>query len=196
MQTIQNHQELTQWAENKNRAFVLLYKSQGAEQNECAKNNLLKAESEFPGSQLALADVAVTRDIHPVYGIESVPSVLEFQNGRFIRIIKGCHDVTFYTSLFTNQAVETTNAASSEKHQKNVVVYSTPTCSWCNTLKNYLKDHQIKFRDVDVSRDAKAAEEMVKRSGQQGVPQTTINGEVIVGFDKNRIDRLLGIQSK
>ncbi|MCK5817597.1 MAG: hypothetical protein KAH15_06290, partial [Candidatus Marinimicrobia bacterium] len=65
---------------------------------------------------------------------------------------------------------------------------------WCTTLKNYFKDHNIPFRDVDVSRDMKAAETMVKRSGQRGVPQTDINGQMIVGFDKTRINQLLDIK--
>ncbi|HDR52963.1 MAG TPA: NrdH-redoxin [Mariniphaga anaerophila] len=80
-----------------------------------------------------------------------------------------------------------------KKSQKNVTVYTTPTCTWCNTIKRHLQEYGIRYREVDVSRDQKAAEEMVRRSGQQGVPQTDINGEIIVGFDKPRINRLLGI---
>jgi len=77
--------------------------------------------------------------------------------------------------------------------QKNVTVYSTPTCTWCNTLKGYLRKNHIRFRDVDVSRDQRMAEELVRKSGQQGVPQTEIDGQIIVGFDKQRINTLLGI---
>nr|NIU00417.1 NrdH-redoxin [Nitrosopumilaceae archaeon]NIU86828.1 NrdH-redoxin [Nitrosopumilaceae archaeon]NIV65485.1 NrdH-redoxin [Nitrosopumilaceae archaeon]NIX61019.1 NrdH-redoxin [Nitrosopumilaceae archaeon] len=68
-----------------------------------------------------------------------------------------------------------------------------PTCTWCNTIKRHLQENRIQFREVDVASNQKAAEEMVRKSGQQGVPQTDINGEIIVGFDKPRIDRLLGI---
>ena len=74
-----------------------------------------------------------------------------------------------------------------------MTVYSTPTCSWCTTLKTHLKKNGIRYSDVDVSKDQNAAEAMRKRSGQQGVPQTDIGGEMIVGFDKNRINTLLGI---
>jgi glutaredoxin-like YruB-family protein len=80
-----------------------------------------------------------------------------------------------------------------EKPAKRVTVYSTPTCSWCNTLKTYLKLHNVLFNDIDLSRDQKAAEALVKRSGQTGVPQTDINGEIVVGFNKARINQLLGI---
>jgi glutaredoxin-like YruB-family protein len=81
-----------------------------------------------------------------------------------------------------------------EKPAKNVTVFTTPTCSWCTTLKRHLDAHQIRYREVDVSKDQKAAEAMVRRSGQQGVPQTDINGQMIVGFDRERINRLLDIR--
>ena len=85
-------------------------------------------------------------------------------------------------------------AASEGEPQKSVTVYSTPTCSWCNTLKSHLRKHRVYFTDVDVSADPSLAEELVRKSGQQGVPQTEIDGEIIVGFDKKRINSLLGIQ--
>jgi len=72
-----------------------------------------------------------------------------------------------------------------------VVVYTTPTCPHCNTLKNYLKERKVQFRDIDVPRDQQIAQDMVKRSGQQGVPQIDINGRLIVGFNKPKIDELL-----
>jgi glutaredoxin-like YruB-family protein len=81
-----------------------------------------------------------------------------------------------------------------EAPKKRVTVYSTPSCPWCTTLKNYLKEKNIAFRDVDVSRDMKAAEDLVKRSGQRGVPQTDINGQIIVGFDKPRLNQMLDIK--
>jgi glutaredoxin len=61
-------------------------------------------------------------------------------------------------------------------------------------LKTYLRKHRIRFTDIDVSADPQAAEDLVRRTGQQGVPQTDIDGEIIVGFDKARINTLLGIQ--
>ncbi|MBC8384041.1 MAG: glutaredoxin family protein [Candidatus Cloacimonetes bacterium] len=76
---------------------------------------------------------------------------------------------------------------------KNVIVFSTPTCSWCVKLKNYLKQKNIRFKDIDVSRDRKAALDMMKKSGQQGVPQMWINNRPIVGFDKAKIERMLDI---
>ena len=69
-----------------------------------------------------------------------------------------------------------------------IKVYSTPTCPWCVKLKEYLDEKKVKYKNIDVSVDQKAASEMVKKSGQMGVPQTEINGKIIVGFDKEAID--------
>ena len=79
----------------------------------------------------------------------------------------------------------------SDKREKKVVVFTSPTCSWCTRVKQYLKEKKVRFREVDVSRDRKAAEDMVRKTGQQGVPVVLINGRPVVGFDKNKIDRLL-----
>uniref|UniRef100_A0A7C3MIJ3 Glutaredoxin family protein n=1 Tax=Dictyoglomus thermophilum TaxID=14 RepID=A0A7C3MIJ3_DICTH len=75
-----------------------------------------------------------------------------------------------------------------------VIVYSTSSCPWCNAAKRYLRERGIRFYDVDVSKDKKAAEEMVRKSGQMGVPVIDINGHIIVGFDRAKIDRLLGLK--
>lgn len=74
---------------------------------------------------------------------------------------------------------------------KSVVLFSTPTCSWCRKLKSFLREHKVRFKEVDVSRDAVAMRDMVKKSGQRGVPQLWINNKPIVGFDEKRIRRIL-----
>lgn len=79
------------------------------------------------------------------------------------------------------------------KKQPRVIVFSTPTCSFCNMAKKYFKQKGVRFRDVDVSRDRSAAKDMQRRSGQTGVPVIDIGGKVIVGFDRPKIDRYLGL---
>ena len=81
----------------------------------------------------------------------------------------------------------------SNNHPK-VLVFSTPTCSFCTMAKNYFRQKGIKFTDIDVSRDQAAARDMVRRSGQMGVPVIDIGGKIIVGFDRPRINSLLGIK--
>ena len=76
---------------------------------------------------------------------------------------------------------------------KEVKVYSTPTCPWCIRIKQFLKDNNITFEDIDVSDNQQAAEEMVQKSGQMGVPVLDIAGEIIIGFDKDKIKTALGL---
>jgi glutaredoxin-like YruB-family protein len=76
---------------------------------------------------------------------------------------------------------------------KKVKVYSTATCPYCVRAKEFLKENSVVFEDVDVASDQQAAEEMIKKSGQMGVPVIDIEGEIIVGFDKDRIKSSLGI---
>lgn len=75
-----------------------------------------------------------------------------------------------------------------------VIVYSTSTCPYCIMVKDFLKEHNIKFEDINVAEDKKAAQEMVKKSGQSGVPVIDINGEIITGFDKDKIKKALKLK--
>lgn len=74
-----------------------------------------------------------------------------------------------------------------------VTIYSTPACSSCQAVKDHLRGHAIPFDDVDLSADRARAKEIVEKSGQYTVPVVDIDGEIIVGFDRARIDALLGI---
>ncbi|MDO8524431.1 MAG: glutaredoxin domain-containing protein [bacterium] len=72
-----------------------------------------------------------------------------------------------------------------------IKVYSTEFCPYCVALKEFLKENKIDFEAVDVTEDLKAQDEMIEKSGQLGVPVIDINGEIIVGFDRERIKQLL-----
>jgi len=73
-----------------------------------------------------------------------------------------------------------------------IKVYSTPTCPYCKLVKEYLKGKNVEFKDIDVAADQKAAQEMIDKSGQMGVPVIEIDGKIIVGFDKEEIEKSLG----
>lgn len=73
-------------------------------------------------------------------------------------------------------------------------IFSTPSCPYCVTLKEFLKQHDFAFEDLDVSVDAQAREEMIQKSQQMGVPVVEIDGQIIVGFDKKKIVQLLNIK--
>ncbi len=81
------------------------------------------------------------------------------------------------------------------KSTPRIIVFSTPSCPWCNKVKRYLREKGFRFRDVDVSKDEKAARDVVRRTGQMGVPVILINNRPIVGFNKAEIDRLLNIRN-
>jgi glutaredoxin 3 len=74
---------------------------------------------------------------------------------------------------------------------KKVKIYSTPTCPHCLAAKAFLKEKGVKFEIIDVSANQKAADEMVKKTGQVGVPVIDIGGKIVVGFDKAKIESLL-----
>lgn len=76
---------------------------------------------------------------------------------------------------------------------KNVKIYSTNSCSFCIRAKQYFDENNIEYENIDIASDPQAGQEMVKVSGQMGVPVIVIDGEVIVGFDKGKIDSLLGL---
>lgn len=76
---------------------------------------------------------------------------------------------------------------------KEVKVYSTPTCSWCVKVKQFLKENNIPYQDLNVAEDQTAAEDMIKRSGQMGVPVIDIDGEMVVGFNQPVLKEKLGL---
>ena len=77
-----------------------------------------------------------------------------------------------------------------------VKIYTTPTCPWCVKTKEYMKKQKIKYTELNVVDDAKAREEMIKKSGQMGVPVLDINGKIIVGFDPSGIERAIAASPK
>ncbi len=72
-----------------------------------------------------------------------------------------------------------------------ITIYTTPSCSYCRVAKSYFRENRVPFTEYDVSRDQRRADEMVKKSGQMGVPVIDINGRIIVGFNKPEIERSL-----
>lgn len=74
-----------------------------------------------------------------------------------------------------------------------IKIYTTPSCPFCQMAKQYLREKGFLFEEVDVSRDEEAAREMIEKSQQMGVPVIEIDGKIIVGFDKERIDEILDL---
>ncbi|GBD92659.1 glutaredoxin-3 [bacterium BMS3Abin05] len=79
------------------------------------------------------------------------------------------------------------------QNQPKVIVFTTPTCPHCRAVKQYLKQNNIRFKDIDVSKDLKAAADMVRKTGQSGVPVIFINNRPIIGFNRAQINQMLGL---
>ncbi len=189
---INSFNQLQQSLDKDKSNWLLIYKK-GSSASDCAKKHIENAIKKVEHINMFYVDVNQTRDVHSQFKINSAPALLELSGINLKNIIKGCNDSSYYESLF-NDSLYLAQVKNSDKPTKRVTVYSTPTCPWCTTLKNHLKQNKISFTDVDVSRNQNAAEELVRKSGQKGVPQTDINGEIIVGFNKARINELLQIQ--
>jgi glutaredoxin-like YruB-family protein len=190
---INSRSELLEILQRNDVVYVLIHKS-GSETSDCAFNNIQEAFKNYKGkNQIATVDVNKLLDIHKHYNVTSAPSLLVFNKGELQNIIKGCMDTAFYSSLHADKLKNKSASGDSGKKQKNVTLYSTPSCSWCTKIKEHLRANNIHFREIDVAANPKMAEVMKSKSGQLGVPQTDINGQMIVGFDRPKIDKLLEI---
>ncbi|MAG16347.1 NrdH-redoxin [Candidatus Woesearchaeota archaeon] len=76
---------------------------------------------------------------------------------------------------------------------KKAKIYTTKTCPWCVKTKEFFTENKVEYEEVDVGTDQKAAQEMFQKSGQMGVPVTDIGGEIIIGFDKNKLKKALSL---
>ena len=76
---------------------------------------------------------------------------------------------------------------------KTVTIYTTPTCHFCQMSKEFFKEHNVPYTEHNVAADMEKRQEMIDRSGQMGVPVIYIGDEMIIGFDKKRLESALGI---
>lgn len=77
-----------------------------------------------------------------------------------------------------------------DKNDKKVILYTTPTCVFCKHVKEYFAEHNIEYEYVDLAEQRDRIQEMVDKSGQMGVPVIDAGGEIVVGFDKPRLDAI------
>jgi len=171
--------------------FLLLFYTHDSEKSIKAKESLHVMSEKEKDVNIYAVDARRVNNIHPDYGIKTVPTVLVFKNGTSTKQVQGALNPEHYERLLMDAP---SPAKKDDSPGHSVVVYTTPSCPWCNRVKSYLRQNRVRFREVDVARNQRAAEELVQRSGQTGVPQIDIDGHLIVGFDQTRIDDLLGIR--
>jgi glutaredoxin-like YruB-family protein len=78
---------------------------------------------------------------------------------------------------------------------KDIVIYSTPTCHFCQGAKEFLTQKGIAYTDYNVAENMEKRQEMMQKTGQMGVPVITVGDEIMVGFDKNHLAKVLGIEA-
>jgi len=142
-----------------------------------------------------VVDVQKVRGVHKQFDVERVPTVLAIEKGEVTKSVEGVQSARFYGLHFAG-AMPSRMGSSAASKVRHVVVYSGPGCPACGLVKNYLRQHGVSYREVDISRDQRAAEKIVRRSGMMAVPQTDINGQLVVGFDRAKLNRLLGIREE
>jgi len=173
---------------NNKKGFLLIYK-QNSPLSESMLNNFILIDYD---EQKYITGYTSNIDIAKYYNITSAPTILELENKKLKNFYKGYYSLDQLKNIFTSSIINNFQNG----NQKNIIIYTTPTCTYCNAVKNYLRNKNIPFREIDVSRDQLAAQEMYNRSGQYGVPQILIDGHLVVGFNKSKLDELLGIKEK
>ncbi len=76
---------------------------------------------------------------------------------------------------------------------KKVTIYSTPTCHFCGAAKEFFKEHNVAYDEINVAEDVEKRKEMIDMTGQMGVPVITIGEDILVGFDEPKLRELLGV---
>lgn len=151
---------------------------------------LEKLKEEHDDLPIYKIDASTVRDIHPKYDVHSVPTLIAFRNGKPAEIITGVQTTNFYENILKKPAGA---GGAADGSGPRVTVYTTPSCPYCNMVKQYLDQHQVSYTEVDVAADPGAAQELMQRTGQQGVPQTEINGSFVIGYNTKELDNHLNL---
>ncbi|MDI3309885.1 MAG: glutaredoxin domain-containing protein [Thermoanaerobacterium sp.] len=170
--------------------FMLLFYSNKSQKSLEALDNLKKFSDKNKDVKVYAVNASDVR-LHTEFGVTAVPALIAYGDGKVQQIVYGVQTEDYYEKLLSTSPVKSSDGS---KKYHRVIVYTSPSCPWCSATKSYLRQNNIPFREVDVTKNPGAAEELVRRSGQRGVPQTDIDGTIVVGFDKARLNTLLGIQ--
>jgi len=171
--------------------IMVIFYTDGSEKSQRSIKALESVKENHQDLKIFKVNAKQVRDIHPRYGIHSVPTLITFRNGKAAEIIPGIQTSGFYAQLLEKPAIYSTKNSNGQTNR--VTVYSTPTCPYCDMVKKYLSGKNISYTEVDVASNPQAAQELVQRTGQQGVPQTEINGSFVIGYNTKELDRLLNL---
>jgi len=175
--------------------FVLIFYGRFSDSSVRALTELKEFARHNEEVPIYVVDVEKVKGLHKQFNIKNVPTVLSLEKGKVTKFIEGVQSAKFYELAFLD-AAPVRRSHRAQKKADRVVVYSGPGCPACGLVKTYLRRHGVAFQEINVARDPRAAETLVRRSGQMAVPQIDINGRLVVGFDQTKLNRLLGIQAQ
>ncbi len=178
---------------NNNKVNAFLFYSSNSDKSKEALESIKQIDKDAKDILFYSINAAEVKDIHPEFNIDMVPTLLIMEGDKVKNIVYGLQSKDAYLKIIYDSG--TMRVKNNEKEKRNnIVVYTSDGCPWCQKAKNYLKEKGFYFREINVSRKPSEAEKLVKRTGQMGTPQININGNFIIGFDKPKIDMLLGIK--
>jgi len=187
---IQGLHHLTELQQNHPDGLILLFYGDFSPASERALAELEQFTAEDGTTPVYALDVEKVKGVHKQFGVTSVPTVITLKNGAVDQRMEGVESAQFYARLFSGAQHDVYRSAT-DAPARRVIVYSGPGCPACGSAKAYLRRRGVRFREIDIGRDQQAAQSLVKRSGQMAVPQIDINGQLIVGFDRAKIDKIL-----
>lgn len=189
---IQDQQHLSRLTQSYPDFMMILFFTDSSEKSKQALIVLDLFHEKHPDVGLFRVNASKVKDIHPIYGINSVPTLLTLRKGQPAEYILGIQSEDDYSRLLSG--TKHVSKKEGKGQRLKVVVYSSDGCPWCGRAKSYLRKNSIPFNEINVSRNSSAAQDIFRRSGQMGTPQIDINGHIIVGFDQPKIDRFLGLR--
>lgn len=194
LRPLRQYEELDQATQGLKGRVLIAFESERSGASRLTRPQLEAFALAHPEVDVFTVDVMAAPTIHPRFKVTAVPTVAVIEDTVVTQLLVGAQTVPSYEQalLGPSQAMSG-RPRDTDKAGHRVTVYTGPTCIWCTRVKNYLDEKKVRFKEVDVSRDERAADQLVKKTGQTGVPQLDIDGTWIVGFDKAKIDKLLDL---
>lgn len=178
-------------------SFILGIFGTFSEKSMNSKKILQEFSDKHKETRVYSVDVGKVKDVHKFFGVTEVPMILKVENARVTATVAGFEPLQILEkALGSRENISGQTKSKSSQKVNNIAVYTTSSCPWCTKVKDYLKNHGLPFREINVENQPEAGMQMQRATGQRGVPQLNINGSWVVGFDKAKIDRLLGISNQ
>jgi len=192
IQEIESQEHLSDLKKSNPELMMILFHSDTSEKSNEALDILAEFHKKNSDKAIFRVNASKVNDIHPLFGVSSVPTLVVLKKDRPPEIILGIQTEEAYKRIVDGRHYVVSKKDGGQQTIR-VSVYSSDGCPWCSRAKSYLKKVGIPFRDINVSHDENAAKDIFRRSGQMGTPQIDINGQIVVGFDQPKIDKLLGL---